>query len=58
MQPFVFIFWQSMTYCSKKYPFVTAFQLPFKETFTRGKQVDQLLIETTAYRRKASIGGW
>jgi hypothetical protein len=54
-----FIFWENMTYSSKKCPFSIAFKLRFKEIFTEGKkQVGQFLIETTADERFAPIGGW
>jgi hypothetical protein len=37
MESFVFIFWQNMTYYSKKHPFSIACQLYFKEIFAKGK---------------------
>jgi hypothetical protein len=33
----VFIFWENITYCSKRYPFSAAFKLCFKEIFENGK---------------------
>jgi hypothetical protein len=37
IEPPVFIFWQNMIYCSKKYLFPIAFKLCFKDIFGKGK---------------------
>jgi hypothetical protein len=37
VEPFVLIFWQNMTYCSKKHPFSITLKLRLKEIFTKGK---------------------
>jgi hypothetical protein len=36
-EPSVFIFWENMTYCSKKYSFI-AFQLCLKEIFAKSRK--------------------
>jgi hypothetical protein len=35
-EPSVFMFWENMTYCSKKNPFAPAFKLRLKEIFATG----------------------
>jgi hypothetical protein len=37
IEPSIFIFWEKITYCSRKYPFTTAFILHFKEMLAKGK---------------------
>jgi hypothetical protein len=36
-EPSIFIFWENITYCSKKYHFFTAFQLRFKRYLQKEK---------------------
>jgi hypothetical protein len=37
IEPSVLIFWENMTYCSKKHLFSITFKLYFKEVFAKGK---------------------
>jgi hypothetical protein len=58
IEPSVFIFWQNMTYCSKKYPLSVTFNLHLERYLQKNEQVEQFLIEITTYRREAPTGGW
>jgi hypothetical protein len=57
IEPFVFIFWQNMAYCSKKYPFSTAFELCFKEIFAKGKNRSSCLLQKQAAGEKCQTSG-
>jgi hypothetical protein len=52
MELFIFIFWENMAYCIKKYPFSPAFKLGFKKIFVKRKQASHFLW------RQPLIGGW